>query len=132
MRIQQIIWLIIAPALGGALGVGILWAPEASAVWLGKLLPPCMFHRLTGLNCPGCGGTRAVQALLRGDWYAAWHFNMFLWISVALLAEEYVRYGLILLRGEEHISSTHAYTALLKLYAFATLAWFILRNIVHI
>ena len=30
-------------------------------------LPPCMFHAMTGLYCPGCGGTRAGYALLRGD-----------------------------------------------------------------
>lgn len=27
---------------------------------------PCLFHELTGLYCPGCGGTRAVRALLKG------------------------------------------------------------------
>jgi hypothetical protein len=29
--------------------------------------PVCLFHQLTGLNCPGCGGTRAVYALLHGN-----------------------------------------------------------------
>lgn len=33
----------------------------------GVLLPPCMFHTLTGFSCPGCGCTRAVIALLHGD-----------------------------------------------------------------
>lgn len=28
---------------------------------------PCVFQELTGLYCPGCGGTRAVKALLKGD-----------------------------------------------------------------
>lgn len=30
-------------------------------------LPPCLFHKWTGLYCPGCGGTRAVRELLKGD-----------------------------------------------------------------
>ncbi len=27
---------------------------------------PCLFQRLTGLYCPGCGATRALRALLKG------------------------------------------------------------------
>ena len=37
-------------------------------LWLslkGKI--PCMFQMMTGWYCPGCGGTRAVKALLRGN-----------------------------------------------------------------
>ena len=29
--------------------------------------PVCVFHQLTGLNCPGCGGTRSFYALLHGN-----------------------------------------------------------------
>lgn len=28
---------------------------------------PCMFHEVTGLYCPGCGGTRACMYLLHGN-----------------------------------------------------------------
>src|SRR5277367_6162795 len=37
--------------------------------------PVCQFHRLTGLNCPGCGMTRALYALLHGDFITALHDN---------------------------------------------------------
>ncbi len=33
----------------------------------GRILFQCPFHYLTGLYCPGCGGSRAVWFLLRGD-----------------------------------------------------------------
>ena len=37
--------------------------------------PQCLFHRVTGLHCPGCGATRAAHFLLHGDWKAALRHN---------------------------------------------------------
>lgn len=31
------------------------------------ILGKCFFHEVTGYHCPGCGNTRSVKALLRGD-----------------------------------------------------------------
>lgn len=38
---------------------------------------PCLLHSVTGLYCPGCGGTRAVLALLRGDFYQSFVYHPF-------------------------------------------------------
>jgi hypothetical protein len=36
---------------------------------------PCAFHALTGLPCLFCGGTRAMRAILHGQWELALYLN---------------------------------------------------------
>jgi hypothetical protein len=36
---------------------------------------PCLIKVIIGIECPGCGLTGAVQALLHGDLAAAWASN---------------------------------------------------------
>jgi hypothetical protein len=38
-------------------------------------MPGCLFHKLTGLDCPGCGMTRGTYALLHGRFAEAFAFN---------------------------------------------------------
>jgi hypothetical protein len=47
--------------------------------------PPCPLHSMTGLDCPGCGATRALVALTRGDVAAAFGHNVFIVASLPLL-----------------------------------------------
>src|SRR5438128_2623296 len=44
--------------------------------------PTCMFHRTTGLLCPGCGSLRALHQLLHGNLIAALHLNALLVLSL--------------------------------------------------
>jgi hypothetical protein len=48
--------------------------------------PVCQFHRLTGLNCPGCGMTRALYALLHGNFSAALRDNALFVLTLGALA----------------------------------------------
>ncbi len=40
-----------------------------------KFYPPCLFHLLTGLYCPGCGTARALFNLFHGNIARAFHYN---------------------------------------------------------
>jgi hypothetical protein len=50
--------------------------------------PICLFHSLTGWNCPGCGATRAAYQLLHGHLLRALHDNaLFVLTLTALTAQ---------------------------------------------
>lgn len=64
--------LVVVLGLGGLLLLAFaLYRFGPSAEWL----PGCLFHRLTGLECAGCGMTRAVYAALHGHVAEAFRFN---------------------------------------------------------
>ena len=52
----------------------------------GGFFPTCLFHQLTGLNCPGCGGLRALHHLTHGEIAAAFHCNPLLMVLLPLIA----------------------------------------------
>ncbi len=67
-------------AVGGAATAGFIYFfdPSQSHVY-----PVCQFHQLTGLNCPGCGATRGLYALLHGDLATAARDNLLLVAGIA-------------------------------------------------
>ncbi len=132
-RILLALWLALPPLVVAALSAAALLAPGAAVEWVERLSPGCIFHRLTGISCPGCGGTRALQSLLQGDWKQALSYNLFLWPTLGLLAFEYARSWWLLLHGRPQGIATHPlYTRLLQAYAIGLCAWFVLRNIFSI
>jgi hypothetical protein len=62
---------ILLAAIGLGVGAVVFFFNPATHAFY----PVCQFHRLTGLNCPGCGMTRALYALLHGNFSAALRDN---------------------------------------------------------
>lgn len=56
------------------------------------LYPTCPFLLMTGLQCPGCGTTRALAALTHGDVLGAISMNLLLAIMLPVLVFLYVRW----------------------------------------
>jgi len=48
------------------------------------ILPPCVMYTQTGLYCPGCGGTRAVNALLQGHLWTSLLYHPFVLYTVLI------------------------------------------------
>lgn len=71
-----------------------------------QLMLPCFFHEFTGLYCPGCGGTRAVELLLSGHLLASFYYHplvlygggLYLWFmfsnTVEFLSKERINIGM--------------------------------------
>jgi hypothetical protein len=70
-----------AAAVAGCAYVA-LYDPSASSA----LYPACPFYALTGLDCPGCGITRALHALLTGDVGRALDHNVIFVLALPLIA----------------------------------------------
>ncbi|MCQ2366507.1 MAG: DUF2752 domain-containing protein [Akkermansia sp.] len=121
--------LLLLPPL---LAVVVMAVECAYPGWLSHAVemvsPGCIFRRLTGLSCPGCGGTRAARALLAGDVWAACRLNFFLVPSVLMLLAEYVREAAAFIRRRP-VHPGRTYIRIVQLYAGLAIAWFILRNV---
>jgi hypothetical protein len=51
-----------------------------------SIFPPCIFHQVTGWDCPGCGAQRSLHELLHGHLLAALRLNAMFVLSLPLAA----------------------------------------------
>jgi len=63
-----------------ALGSGLYFFNPATH----SFFPVCQFHQLTGWNCPGCGATRGLYALVHGRFLTAWRDNALVMLALLL------------------------------------------------
>ena len=89
--------------------------------------PFCLFHRATGLLCPGCGSLRALHQLLHGHFLAAVRFNALLVASLPVVSYFFGRFAVRKFKNQPVpllISSVWLWWALGVMLAFG-----ILRNL---
>jgi len=94
-RLTKWIWFGSLAIVAAAAAVLFLFDPATAGIY-----PVCLFHRVTGLDCPGCGSLRALHQLLHGHLWTALRLNPFTVLSVPLL-------GWLALRGLRAQSPEH-------------------------
>jgi hypothetical protein len=110
----------------------------ASAVYVGLVdpnapghYPLCPTKYLTGLDCPGCGGLRAVHSLMRGDLAGALDHNAMVVLLIPVVVVLWVRSLVRAWRGSPPPERDPWWTRAAVLWALlAALAVFtVVRNI---
>jgi hypothetical protein len=113
----------------GVIGILLLCVVYSRDPGEGYGLPPCSLKEATGYHCPGCGGTRAVHALLYGRIGMAFYYNPLFVIGFASggLAVAWLKIRRDLGAGPLQISTRQG-IALAALIIGAILAFGIVRN----
>ncbi|WFE19358.1 DUF2752 domain-containing protein [Solwaraspora sp. WMMD937] len=79
--------LAVLGCIGAAAGYTVITDPTTSNA---EAAPSCLLKLTTGLDCPGCGGTRAVWYLLNGDLGAAARHHLLVVFAVPFLLYVYL------------------------------------------
>jgi hypothetical protein len=82
--------LALLGCIGAAAGYTVITDPTNSSA---EAAPTCLLKLTTGLDCPGCGGTRAVWYLLNADIGAAARHHMLLVFAIPFLLYVYVAWA---------------------------------------
>jgi len=81
---------------------------------------PCVFNKITGLYCPGCGMSRAVHSILKFQFYHALMYNALIFIIPPL----FILYNLFVYKKHMELSEIT-----LALMILITLGYGLIRNI---
>lgn len=94
-----------------------------------SLFPKCVFHQVTGLHCPGCGGQRALHQLLHGNIWQTADYNLLFLIFLPFLA---YAVAIQIMNGfsPQKTAPSLLYHPAVKVFLLAaTLLFWLLRNI---
>lgn len=94
----------------------------AILVLMERIAIPCIFNKVTGLYCPGCGITRAIRAGLKGNISESFHNNVLLYTVIPVLGINEIIYRLTDRKYKK------AYNITLILLLISALIFAILRN----
>ena len=94
--------VLIVPFVAAAAMLGLAWL-----VLRFVRFPPCPFLTYLHIYCPGCGATRAVIALMRGDVLLSLRENALILFILTAAALYYIEYAVRVWGGSFRFSLLH-------------------------
>lgn len=90
----------------------------------------CSIKEYTGWDCPGCGGQRAFDALVKGKFKEAFLFNPLIYFYLGVLLYMYVLFAeSYLLKNKRFMKRFGFSTAFAYIFILLIIFFFIIRNI---
>ena len=91
--------------------------------------PPCLFHAMTGIYCPGCGAGRALRALLELRIGDALQYNLLFTLSIPLALLYLIKGYVSVIAGREVMKHVRITDRGAWICCGVIIAFLILRNI---
>ncbi len=111
------------------IAVPLLLLAVAIYLYVAKQGPPCLFYKLTGLHCAGCGSGRATVDLLHGKLWQAFCHNPIYVMLLPFIAYYMVKVYIAYVFGKDVLPFFEVNTPTAIVILVITVAFFILRNI---
>lgn len=86
---------------------------------------PCIFHKITGLYCPGCGITRMLISIINLNYYQAFRYNPLMFILLPFFIIYYILYYIYWLKNKKLVINNKIWYTLLIIIIF----YGIIRNL---
>lgn len=127
MAESKVIWHVVG--IFGLIAILTLWFVNPEQAWWA---PKCPVHLLTGLQCPGCGISRAIHALLHGRAAEAFAYNRFFIISIPYFLSVCAVMYIPALHRHENLRRFVTGPVPAWGYIILFCIWFVVRNILGI
>ncbi len=95
-------------------------------------VPTCMWNKLLGIYCPGCGGTRSFIALMKGEILLSLWYHPLVIYSVAIYGAFMISHGFAKITKYRYIKGIPFYPWYLYLAIFIIVINVIIKNILLI
>lgn len=86
----------------------------------------CPFHYIFNIECPGCGGSRMLISMLEFDFYQAFRWNPFMFVTLPIITI------IVIIEAMKYIKSgkiSTSFNIIMAVYVIAIIIYGVARNI---